>query len=197
MRMDLLTALCVALLCQSASAAPITFTFTGNDSGSLDGVAFQSRNFVITAHGDTDNRRLLLNVGGSPFGWSMDHSSAEIANDGFSSVDFTSETRTFVNNVLSSVGFGRAGGADLYDGLGEPSVEEWDMTTSIGPFSSGGFLTQWNLQMSEVQTSGGQLAFNEKFFTTGATFQATVVPEPSTAALLVLGCVLGLVVRRR
>ena len=177
-------------------SAPITFSYTGNDSGTLNGVPFEPRNFVITAHANTNNRE-LARVGGATYGWFIDHGDAEIAIDGFPIISFLSGTRTFVNTSTDVVGFSRAttNGLDLYTGWLDPILNGWDMTTGIGPLNGQGNLREWDFSPA-VQTTGGQLVFDVKFMIP-ATFQAIVAPEPSTAALLVIGCVVALVVRRR
>ena len=73
------------------------------------------------------------------------------------------------------------------------------MTTSIGPVDGAGTLLQWDLNNAfnhPIDTSAGVLLFNSQS-SIPATFKATVAAEPSAAALLVIGCVVALVARRR
>lgn len=197
MRNKLLVVLATCVICRISSAAPVTFTYTGNNSGSLNGVPFSSRTFVITGYGDTDNRELVRIGLNNPFGWFIDHTAAKIAIEGFPELQFESATRTFVNMDNGVVGFSRGTveGLDLYTGWLDPMFYGWDMTTSIGPVNGLGTLRQWDFA-PPVQTTGGTLVVDVKFSTPG-TFLATVVPEPSTLCLFAISFVTGLAATRR
>jgi hypothetical protein len=164
-----------------ASADPATFTYTGSGSGSLNGVAFSNTPYVITADADTANRTDILN------GYSITHSQASISLQGIGAFDFLIPTRSFSTD--GGAGMGRADGG-LGDLLYSPvgvSLAGWDMRHDIGPVSGTTKLLQWSNNDPDILTTGGILVFN----TADAlgTFQATVVPEPSTLALLVFACV--------
>lgn len=167
----------------TANAVPITFIHEGSGSGTLDGSTFAEMSFTITAYGDTDDRLSYSS------GWFIDHTTAMIDIVGVGTATFTTDTRTFVNNDNSTVGFSRAGtgGADLYNGPTDAGAfSSWDMLTSIGPVTGVASLLQWTL--SDVNTDMGLLVFDSGR-TTG-TFTATVgtsVPEPATIALMGLG----------
>ena len=198
MRNNLFIVLAACLICGRISpAAPVTFTYSGNDSGSINGVAFEPRNFVITGHGSTDNRELVRIGVNEPFGWFIDHTDAKIAIDGFPVLHFVSATRSFVNTDNGVVGFSRGtvDGLDLYTGWLNPIFKNWDMTTSIGPIDGLGNLRQWDFSPA-VQTTGGTLVFDVKFSIPG-TFLATVVPEPSTLSLFAISSIAGLAAARR
>ena len=74
-------------------------------------------------------------------------------------VDFISETRTFVNNNIAVAGFSRAGAVtgDLYNGPADNVFSNWDMTTSIGPVVGLGRLIQWDSSWPSIETTGGTL----------------------------------------
>lgn len=179
----------------SASAVQITFLHQGSGSGTINGVPFGGASpaaFTITAVGDTDNRQTFSGNDGY---W-IDHASASITIDGVGTFNFVTATRTFINSSSGVPGFARAGedGFDLLDGpFGVPELLNWDMTTSVGPFTGLGFLGQWSLQ--PVVTSGGVLNIFDQSNPT-VTFQAIVVPAPGAAALAGLA-LLGASRRRR
>jgi len=176
----------------AASAVPITFIHQGVGSGSLASAPFSTRGFAITAAGDTSQR-----VGVAGVGYYIDHLSAQIEIDGLGLFLFATPTRTFVNQTAPSAGFSRAGerGLDLFNFNGpEASVfATWGMTTSIGPVSGTGLLTQWN--SPPVETSGGVLFFNVDT-SVPAVFTA-VIPEPGVTTPLTAVLAAGLWFRRR
>ncbi|MEX0938525.1 MAG: PEP-CTERM sorting domain-containing protein [Pirellulales bacterium] len=174
-----------------AVAAPIVFVHGGSGSGSIGEIPFPDADFTITAVGDTENRE------DHGAGYFIDHDMASISIDGVGTFDFLSPTRTFVNNDLSLAGFSRASvsGLDLFNGPTDAALATWEMLDDIGPLTGLGNLAQWD--DSDVLTTGGVLFFDpsESF----ATFQATVVPEPSTFWMVAIGLagLLCLVVRER
>ncbi len=166
-----------------AAAAPITFTFTASGSGSLDGVAFDTADFTITAIGDTSNLT-------SPFVgvYSIEHDMAAINIAGVGTMTFLEDTRTFVNNTYSAVGFSMASGMDLYDGPIDSAFSTWDMLSSIGPISGFGGAMQWG---DGLQTDQGLLVLDDSWnygleFDVPTTFQAvvTAAPVPAPGAIL-------------
>ena len=172
---------CLLLLWGSVSRSfgvGITFTHSGIGSGSIGGVPFANASFSITELADTSNRL--------PFagGFSIDDTSATISISGLGLFHFTTPTRTFVNNNLGLVGFSRATifGTDLFNGPTAGVFASWDMLSAIGPITGPGALLAWSF--SPVVTDGGTLIFNNS--TPNATFQATVIPEPSVSALCLL-----------
>src|SRR3990170_1189640 len=84
-------------------AATITFTHIGFGSGTLGGTPFTTSDFTITAQGDTNNRDNFLG------GYYIDHDWASLLITGLGTYQFTTGTRTFVNNLDSLVGFSRGG----------------------------------------------------------------------------------------
>jgi hypothetical protein len=175
------------LLSAGAEADILTVTQTGSGSGDLNGVAFPTSSFTITSILDTGHR---VSFAGESH---INATSASIAISGLGSFNFTTPTLIFVSNTLPGPGISRViggTGGDLFDGPTDPAFSTWDMLTAIGPISGDGELQQWDI--TPVNTSGGVLRFDNGH--AGATFTATIVPEPSSVVLLTLG---GLTLRRR
>ena len=166
-----------------ALAAPIMFTHTGTGSGTIDEVSFSDAEFTITALGATENRQ----VTGPGLTYFIDHDSASIEINGVGTLEFVTATRTFVNPVVSLVGFSRAGsgGFDLFNGPNNVAFSTWDMLDSIGPINGSGVLLLWDAL--PVVTDAGVLVFSDS--TSIATFQAVVVPEPASMFLMLIGVV--------
>jgi hypothetical protein len=178
----------------SAGLIVLTHTGTGSIDGSLGGGNFSTTSFTITATGNTAQRDTFDD------GYFIDHASASITIDGQGTFDFTTPTRTFVNNTLGIVGFARAGaiGDDLYDGPTNSVFSTWDMMSSIGPIVGDTELTQWHGgSYGDIVTSGGVLVFDDATIT--GTFEAvvtpTAVPEPGTP--ITFGSALGVLLARR
>ncbi len=186
----------VSTMSAHAFGSEIVLTQTGTGSGRIGTTAFTNANFTITATANT-NDRLTAGIGI----YYEDHDEASIAIDGLGDYQFLSGTRTFVNQGSGQVGFSRAGasGYDLFSNLNNSAFHNWAMITSVGPVTGFANLKQWGSGYPPVETTGGQLIFNDQ--STISTFQATVspLPEPSTLALLGVGA-FGLVIcglRRR
>ena len=187
----LLPALLLVVCATTARATPIAFFYTGAGSGTLDGVPFTNATFTIAALADTANRIL---VASSPTVYTTVHDSAAISLDGFGSLQFVSSTKSFVNQGTgsggSAVGFARANSNDLFDLFAGSSFHLWEMLTSIGPTNATGVLTQWSgVGNPDVITSGGILRFNDASSVT-ATFQAVLLPEPSSGCGMIVGLTL-------
>lgn len=179
----------IAMFSGNAVASLITFTHEGSGSGSIAGTSFTNADFIITAVGNTDNRAWQANLGNGGLNpaWFIDHSLATITITDVGTFDFITGTRTFVTQDLDLVGFSRAGdeGADLFQGPTNTVFSTWDMLTSIGPYTGEGNLLQWTL--TDVETTGGLLAFNTQYFINPVTFTAVVSPIPVPAAAWLFG----------
>ena len=103
------TAIALLLGVVDARAIPITFTHTGTGSGTIGTTAFNDAGFVITGLADTDDRRSYSD------GFFAGHDSTSIIIADVGTYQFTTATRTFVNNVGFFPGFSRQGssGDDL------------------------------------------------------------------------------------
>jgi hypothetical protein len=168
-------------------AKPILFTYESAGAGSINGVAFPTTSFTITARGDTTNR--LLSFLGNYF---IAHDSAKIELDGIGTYLFTTQTHTFRNNSNFTVGFTRTGNGDLINRIENPQFNQWDMLSSIGPITDTARLLQWS-DPPQVFTSGGILFFNTA--NRLLTFTATVVPEPSS--IMLVACSIAALAFRR
>ncbi len=172
------------LLSGHATAALITFTWSGTGSGAIGSTSFTNSDFVITAVGDTTN------LSSFSFGTSIDHDTASIDISSLGTFTFITGTTTFVNNSKGIVGFSQTLAGDLINGPTDTAFTTWGMNTAIGPITGSGELLQWNDPFQpEVNTTGGVLFFNDA--STPLTFQASVVPVPAAIWLFGSG-LLGL-----
>jgi len=163
-------------LAGNAPAGPIVFTYTGTGSGEIGTTPFTNQSFTITAVGDTAN--CFSWTSGSNVGYETPYDSASISIGSLGTYAFITPTDTFVNNFTEICGFQGPSSpySDLYYSPSAAAWQSWNMLSSIGPVTGTGQLLQWNWQT--VTTSGGRLEFNSAFCP--GSFQATVVPAPST-----------------
>ena len=94
---------CVSTCAINSFADLITFTHTGTGSGTIGATSFANAAFTITDTADTTARSSFST------GFFINDLSASISIAGVGNFNFTSGTRTFVNNSLSLVGFSRSG----------------------------------------------------------------------------------------
>jgi len=175
-----------AAVASTAGAAVINFTYSGVASGTLNGTAFTSAAFTITASGLTEQRT----NNGLYGGFSIEHSlfSTTISIAGFNSC--IANTSLFTQTDPK-------GGVALVSGAVNGSyvllanTPVWDMLTSLpaAPYTVG---YPGNGQGPIISTTLGGLRFHS--FSSPLTFGATVVPAPGAIALLGLA---GLAGRRR
>jgi hypothetical protein len=168
-----------------SDAAPITYTFTGVGSGTIDTSAFSGQ-FSFAFTGDTSNVQpdapfyRLFNLGGTFTAGSF---SATLTSNNVivATADSTIPRINFFNSTVTA-------------GLGfqDPALTGYDLMTSIGPVtvSAPGTSTSFLLPTfgggSFITTTGIAIAIAEN---SSLTFEASVsaVPEPSTWAMLILG----------
>jgi hypothetical protein len=157
------------------SGASITFTDATTATGTIGSTSFTDDSITIWAIADTSA------IQSDSQGFFVNNTSASVTISGIGTFSFSSGTRFFVSNTGQEVGFSRAGisGSDLIDGPINPAFSSWNMLTSIGPFTGGGGILQWDL--SPVLTSGGTLVLANN----------APVAEPSTFLLFGIG-LLGL-----
>ena len=110
---SVIAAIATLMAATSLHAAPITFTFSGSSTGSLDGVDFGLGDFIITATGDTD---FVSSPTGMSEVFTLQHTAASIFIDpeigGDLVLDFVSPTQTFFNDAANFFGFQLVNGVD-------------------------------------------------------------------------------------
>jgi PEP-CTERM motif len=179
----------IALTSVRAIATPIEFILSGVGAGELNKVDFTTSSFVITSFGDTDNR-----IVGSNY-YQILHGSSSININGIGTVQILTQTSTAVNSGNQIIYGDVETNLGLVYGPFTTQFNSWDMTTGIGPISASGGIGEWI--SSPVLTNDGSLDFFDSINTITLTFQAILVPEPSTLALLALGLIALLLARRR
>jgi hypothetical protein len=185
-----------AILCATAllgslssiSASPITFIYSGVGSGTVDSTPFTDAQFAFTSTGDTDDRMGEFDVS------QINHLTSRIEIEGVGTFSVLVSTGTFVNRYFGIVGYGYPYQADLLVGPTHDAFKTWDMLGSIGPIHGVGALVQWD--SAQFETDGGVVDFDNS--PSAVTFEATVVPEPSSVVLAAIGLIgLAALGRRR
>jgi len=194
--LKVLSPICFLLLSLSTGLGSLlNITHSTIGSGTIGAFSFTNASITISELADPSSRVELTTPNVS--GFSIDDLSASITISGLGLFHFTCPTRTFVNNSFGVVGFSRSGEnrADLLDGPTAAPFFEWDMFSPVGPITGPGQFVQWaGTGLPPITTDIGILIFNDA--SPNVTFQVTLVPEPSTAALLSL-FLIGFAMKRR
>lgn len=182
----------LALAGSLAAAVPITYTFTGLTTGSLSGQAFSDQPLTVVITGDTSNVSLSI------FGSDTPGINAGLSNAlTLGSLLSTSITEpglyVFNNQPARVAGFGTSSKLDLFNVGQSDELASYNLASNIGPlsFANAWFISQFN---NVSLANGGALTISSA---TGVTFGASLVPEPATYALWLLGlAAVGVVARR-
>lgn len=166
-----------------------TYTFTGDASGTIDGVSFSDATLTVTATGDVSN----VTFTSPTYFLKIPAGSSSFTISGIGSGTFTDETYVF-DNTGGLAGFGDNGATlccdiiQTYDSaIGSTAFLSYNLQSSIGPLgpeASDPSTADW----VGLNTSLGSFTVSSY---DGVVFQATVgtVPEPSMFPLLGIGLV--------
>ena len=179
------TAAFALIATSSASAALITFTYSGIASGQwLNGLyagqSFTDRAVTITG------TSLTQFVTPYADGYKTNTDGVSVTIEGYGLSGVTSDTAVWVGNTFGRSGFGIRNSSDILS-LGDSSFDTWNLKSSLGPITRTGVFAG-----AALWTTSGAVQFSGS---TAMTFTATVVPAPSAAALIGLVGAVG--ARRR
>jgi hypothetical protein len=172
-------------LCLPTRAEPITYTFTGVGSGTVDANPW-SGDFTFAFTGDTKN---ITSGGGEVFQLSIGGTFSE----GSYTATLLADNVVGVNNDPS---FPRTGffNSTIDDGgtIQNSSLTTYELATSFGPITGTGanLLPTLNTSGDGFGTTGGQTI--ELLTMSSLTFTASAVPEPSSLVLMATGLAAGL-----
>ncbi len=188
----------VASLSGEVEAAFVTYTETATGSGTLGTTTFTNAALTFTQTAETANVIYVLNgIGaGGPgdYAYAVGNATATITIAGVGTASFTGQTSTFndVTKPISGLEFGGpVFGGSVILGFFSPALPNYDLRSSIGPVAS---TTVYFGPMNFATNLGN---FTLSSTTDPATFQANVVPEPSSLTLGTIAALVGLGVRAR
>lgn len=165
-----------------ASAATITYTFTGVFDGTLNGQAFSNTQATFTGIGDTDDVYFQQDANFVPL-------SSLVAVSGGTTFDFGSGFNFWSSQSFGTSGFKTGDDFIAFTGLGSYANPSNLATTPVSVYY---------YATSPFATSQGGVVISNA---TGTTFAASIsgaVPEPATWALFILGFgLVGGAMRRR
>jgi hypothetical protein len=169
------------------NAAPITYSFQGIGSGVLNSVSFTNTDISFELYADTDG----VYSGGTDILKNNVNSSA-INITGFSTASFTTaDLKMFMNLDNNGLGFQDSIHFDLLD-IQDGALSGYNLATDIGVIYEPEPLAY--TQFNNVSTTLGPMSLNDVSW---VNFSATVVPEPSSIAMIGLVSGFGFFVRRR
>lgn len=162
----------------SAWAVPITYILSGTGTGSVGATPFADAAFTIRVFADTGSI-----AQSSPL-FQVEAISSTVDVTGFPSAVFTVDERVLVAQDVPALAFSRSlsrGGNDLLD-IENAAFANYDLRSTFGPvFDPAPFAVS---QFWGEPSTLGNVAFTSA---RDVTFTATVVPEPSSLALVGIG----------
>jgi hypothetical protein len=170
-----ISVLCFLVVVPRLQADPILFTFSGTGSGNLGGTPFADTPFSIQLYGDTINAPRIPDSA----------STFDIGQVGSGLFSVDMRINAFPNGAVGGggvVAFGVQGGRDLLYLYG-PALAGYDLARSFLPVTFATVGDDPIERFREIPTSVGPLSL---FSARDVTFSATLVPEPSTMALVAM-----------
>jgi hypothetical protein len=208
----------VGLGAQQANAAPITYQFSGTNSGTIGGSSFTNALVVFTGSADTANVQTLLFEGVTFYAVPLNSLAVNIAGIGTATLTEPAEIIGLPQPIIDPdlpplplVLLGRTDNPPNLESItgiaatASTSFTGYDLKSSIGPIvgvGGVGFIQNCGTLGQDpcLATSRGALSFATNIGLGGAgsggTFTATLVQVPEPSTLLLMSGALVAVVRR-
>ena len=160
----------------AAKGSPATYTFTATGTGHLGDASFSDALLVFSAVADTTNiTETLTPYGPTPI-FLVPDATATVSVDGVGSATFTSPTYNIVNPQVQASGISWSNLLDILY-VTSPALASYDLSSSFGPITGTPGINPY----AYFDTTAGIFNLSS---VSSVTFQADVVPEPSTFTLL-------------